>query len=86
MNLRAILEQRITAAMRAVGACESPGMVASAAKPQFGDYQANGCMAAAKKLKTNPRAFAEKVVEKLDLSDLAEKVEVAGANFAHDGI
>ena len=81
MNLRATLEQRITAAMIAAGAPDAPGLVAPAARPQFGDYQANGCMAAAKKLKINPRQFAEKVIEKLDLSDLTEKVEVAGAGF-----
>jgi len=59
----------------------APGLVAPSTKPQFGDYQANGCMAAAKKMKTNPRAFAEKVLETLDLSDVAEKVELAGPGF-----
>ena len=38
-------------------------------------------MAAAKKMKTNPRTFAEKVLETLDLSDVAEKVELAGPGF-----
>ncbi|TBR36016.1 arginine--tRNA ligase, partial [Marinomonas agarivorans] len=34
-----------------------------------------------KKLKTNPREFAEKVLDKLDISDVAEKVEIAGPGF-----
>ena len=57
------------------------GMIRPAGDPKFGDYQANGCMAAAKKLKTNPRQLAEVVLEKLDLSDIAEKLEIAGPGF-----
>ena len=50
-------------------------------RANFGDYQANGVMGAAKKLKTNPRELATKVVEALDLSGIAEKVELAGPGF-----
>ena len=50
-------------------------------KPQFGDYQANGIMAAAKKLGLNPREFAQKVLDNADLSDVAEKTEIAGPGF-----
>lgn len=50
-------------------------------RPQFGDYQANGVMGAAKKLKTNPRELATKVVEHLDLGGIAEKIELAGPGF-----
>jgi len=82
MNLRKELELRIEKALQAAGApTDAPALVALAGKPQFGDYQANGCMAAAKKMKTNPRQFAEKVLENLDLSDLTEKVELAGPGF-----
>ncbi len=49
--------------------------------PKFGDYQANGVMALAKKLKTNPRKLAEDVVENLDLSDICRPPEVAGPGF-----
>ena len=58
-----------------------PAIVAPSAKPQFGDYQANGVMAAAKRLKTNPRKLAEKVAAVVDISDIADKVEVAGPGF-----
>jgi len=50
-------------------------------RPQFGDYQANGVMGAAKKLKTNPRELAAKVVENLDLDGIANKIELAGPGF-----
>ena len=82
MNLRKLLSDRISRSMITAGApTDAPGLVAPSTKPQFGDYQANGCMAAAKKMKTNPRTFAEKVLETLDLSDVAEKVELAGPGF-----
>ena len=82
MNIRRELDVRISKALAAAGAPESaPALVAQAAKPQFGDYQANGVMPAAKELKTNPRDLAEKVLAAADLSDIAEKAEVAGAGF-----
>ena len=82
MNLKHELESRISAALTAAGApAGSPALVAPAAKVEFGDYQANGVMAAAKKLKTKPRDLAEKVIANLDLSDLAETVEIAGPGF-----
>ncbi|MFP4054337.1 MAG: arginine--tRNA ligase [Phycisphaerae bacterium] len=83
MNLRVELERRLSAAMQAVGAAQdAPALVKPSARPQFGDYQANGCMAAAKEMGGgNPRELASKVVEQADLSDLAEKVEIAGPGF-----
>ncbi|MEF1185599.1 arginine--tRNA ligase, partial [Vibrio sinaloensis] len=51
------------------------------AKPQFGDYQANGVMGVAKKLGTNPREFAQKVLDVLDLDGIASKTEIAGPGF-----
>src|SRR4030042_1644830 len=56
-------------------------IVKPASDPRFGDYQANGVMALAKQIKTNPRKLAESVVEQLDLSDLCEPPEVAGPGF-----
>ncbi|SBT16911.1 Arginine--tRNA ligase [Marinomonas gallaica] len=82
MNIQTLLNQRIQAAMVAAGAAEdAPALVRQSAKVQFGDYQANGIMGAAKKIGTNPREFAAKVLEQLDLSDVAEKVEIAGPGF-----
>jgi arginyl-tRNA synthetase len=51
------------------------------ARPEFGDYQVNGIMAAAKMVGTRPRDMAAKVVSAADVSDLAEKVEIAGPGF-----
>ncbi|RUL85731.1 arginine--tRNA ligase [Tautonia sociabilis] len=49
--------------------------------PRFGDYQANGCMAAAKALGRNPRELAAEVASRVDLSPMAGPPEVAGPGF-----
>ncbi len=82
MNIQTLLNNRIQQAMVAAGAGEdAPALVRQSAKVQFGDYQANGMMGVAKKLKTSPRDFAQKVLALLELSDVAEKVEIAGPGF-----
>ena len=55
--------------------------VRQSARVQFGDYQANGIMAVAKKLGQAPRQLAESVITHLDLKGIASKVEIAGPGF-----
>ena len=82
MNIQSILSDKIKQAMIAAGADEQcDALIRQSGKPQFGDYQANGIMAAAKKLGLNPREFAQKVLDHADLSDVAEKTEIAGPGF-----
>jgi len=82
MTLRRILDQRFSEALAAAGAPQgSPSIVLPATKPEFGDYQVNGVMPAAKKLKMNPRQLAEKVLAEADLEGIAESAEVAGPGF-----
>jgi arginyl-tRNA synthetase len=82
MNIQHYLNDTITSTMRLVGAPEgSHAAVKLSSKPQFGDYQANGIMGAAKKMGTNPRALAEQVVNQLNLGDRVEKLEIAGPGF-----
>ncbi len=77
-----ILEERIGVVMSEVAGQEDcPAIVRPTADARFGDYQANGVMGLAKKLKTNPRKLAEEVVAKLDLSDVCEPPEIAGPGF-----
>jgi arginyl-tRNA synthetase len=77
-----ILEDRISAAMTAVtGRSDCAAIVRLSTDPKFGDYQANGVMALAKKIRTNPRKLAEDVVKSLDVSDICEEPEVAGPGF-----
>ncbi|MBN6063514.1 arginine--tRNA ligase [Aggregatibacter actinomycetemcomitans] len=82
MNIQSILSEKIKQAMLAAGAdaqCEA--LVRQSGKVQFGDYQANGIMPAAKKLGVNPREFAQQVLAKAELQDIAEKTEIAGPGF-----
>ena len=82
MNIQYILSEKIKQAMIAAGAdaqCEA--LVRQSGKVQFGDYQANGVMPAAKKLGLNPREFAQSVLDKAELQDIAEKTEIAGPGF-----
>lgn len=82
MNIQSLLNEKVSAAMVAAGAPEgTPAAVRQSAKPQFGDYQANGVMGAAKKLGCNPREFAQKVLDALDLGDMVSKTEIAGPGF-----
>ncbi|EHJ82944.1 Arginyl-tRNA synthetase, partial [Salmonella enterica subsp. enterica serovar Baildon str. R6-199] len=66
---------------RAGAPADCEPQVRQSAKVQFGDYQANGMMAVAKKLGMAPRQLAEQVLTHLDLSGIASKVEIAGPGF-----
>ena len=82
MNIQALLSDKVSQALIAAGApadCEP--QVRQSAKAQFGDYQANGVMAVAKKLGMPPRQLAEQVIASLDLTGIAAKVEIAGPGF-----
>ncbi|EGT0636698.1 arginine--tRNA ligase [Citrobacter freundii] len=82
MNIQALLSEKVRQAMIAAGApadCEP--QVRQSVKVQFGDYQANGMMAVAKKLGMAPRQLAEQVLTHLDLNGIASKVEIAGPGF-----
>ncbi|KIS44948.1 arginine--tRNA ligase [Kosakonia radicincitans] len=82
MNIQALLSEKVSQAMIAAGApadCEP--QVRQSAKVQFGDYQANGVMAVAKKLGMAPRQLAEQVLSHLSLDGIANKVEIAGPGF-----
>jgi len=82
VNIQALLSEKVSQAMILAGApadCEP--QVRQSAKVQFGDYQANGIMAVAKKLGQAPRQLAESVITHLDLKGIASKVEIAGPGF-----
>ena len=55
--------------------------VVLAADTRYGDYQSNAAMTLAKQLKTNPRALAQQVADKLEVADVCEKVSIDGPGF-----
>ena len=74
MNIKQLLSDKTQAAMIAVGLpADTNTAVTQSTKIEFGDYQINGAMAAAKLLKANPRALGQQLVEQLDLAEIAEK-------------
>ena len=81
MNLRALLTRRLESALAAVLGESAAAVIQPAGRPEFGDYQANGVMAAAKRSRQNPRALAEAVVAAADLDDIAEPLTIAGPGF-----
>ena len=81
MNLKTLLGERLQAALRDAGAADAPPIVGPATRPEFGDYQANGAMAAAKRLRMQPRDLAAQVVEVADLAGIASRCEVTGPGF-----
>lgn len=82
MNIQALLSEKVSQALIAAGApADYEPQVRQSAKVQFGDYQANGVMAVAKKLGMAPRQLAEQVLTHLDLQGIASKTEIAGPGF-----
>ncbi len=80
MDIKSVLGSKIDAAFTQLG-LQGQAAVQASARAEFGDYQANGVMAAAKRAKKNPREVASQVVDILDLAGIASKVEVAGPGF-----
>lgn len=84
MNIRQHLDALISQALSATtGETGCQALVAPAKSPQFGDYQANGVMGLAKRLGRNPRELGTELLGKLDLSGIADKVELAGPGFVN---
>jgi len=81
--LHKILEERLQKAASLVlnSADVRSVLVRPCPDPKFGDYQTNALMGLAKERKMNPRQLATDVLAKLDVADICDKVEIAGAGF-----
>ena len=77
------IELKLQAAVRAVlpDMDVSSVLVRPCPDPKFGDWQANALMAPARARKMNPRRLATDVLARLEVADLCEQVEIAGAGF-----
>ena len=82
MNVRDLLNGAVEKAMVAAGVpADCRAQVVPGSRPELGDYQANGAMAAAKQMGRKPRELAADIVAALDLSNVAERIEIAGPGF-----
>ena len=83
MNPRGLLSALIERALRNHGT-PAPALVRTATKPEFGDYQADGIMAAAKRNGRNSRELANEVWLRLRLLEqdgVIESIDIAGPGF-----
>ena len=81
MNLKRLLTERLEAALASAGADGAQAIIGPATRPEFGDYQANGAMAAAKRLKRRPQDLAGASIEAADLDGVASRAAVTGPGF-----
>jgi arginyl-tRNA synthetase len=80
-GLAAELSAIAKAAFAAEGLPENLGEVQLSDRPDLAQFQCNGALAAAKLVKTNPRALAQKIADRLKADPIFAKVEVAGPGF-----
>ena len=81
MNILNKLTQSVENAFATADLAGEAIILKPSSNPDFGDYQINGVMGAAKKLKKNPRELAALVANALRDCSLLSKAEVAGPGF-----
>lgn len=69
------------AAFAAEGFSAEFGTVKPSDRPDLAQFQCNGAMIAAKQARTNPRAVAQKIVDRLKANPIFAKLEIAGPGF-----
>ena len=78
-TIQSILASRLAAAAGDTGGIAVT--VQSAQDTRFGDYQSNVAMQLAKPRRANPRQLATEIIARLQVDDLCETPEIAGAGF-----
>lgn len=81
MKLHQLVAAEVEQAFSANGLTDQPIILQPAKNRDFGDYQINGVMGAAKKNRQNPRELAQKVADALQQNPLIATAEVAGPGF-----
>lgn len=81
MKLHQLVAAEVEQAFSANGLTGQPIILQPAKNRDFGDYQINGVMGAAKKTKQNPRELAQKVADALQQNPLIATAGVAGPGF-----
>jgi len=80
MTLLQNLESRLATALESVLGEPIEANLKPAADLRFGDYQSNSAMVLAKRLKTNPRELAQKIIDAIDIEGLAS-AKIDGPGF-----
>ena len=79
-TFQTLLAKKLSNALAKAG-LPNAGELSQATDPRFGDYQTNAALVLGKQGGENPRSVAEKILQHLDIADLAESPTVAGAGF-----
>ena len=79
-TFQSLLAKELSNALNAADLPEA-GELTQATDPRFGDYQTNVALVLGKQRGESPRVVAEKIVEHLDIDDVCERPDVAGAGF-----
>ena len=79
-TFQSLLTKKLSEALGKAGLPEA-GELTQATDRRFGDYQTNVALVLGKQRGENPRVLAEKIVEHLDVDDVCEPPDVAGAGF-----
>ncbi|MGH4015377.1 MAG: arginine--tRNA ligase [Pseudonocardiaceae bacterium] len=77
-DVEAVLRDRLVQAFDAVLGTQADPMVR---RSQHADYQADGALAAARRVKSDPREVAARIVAHATLDDLCSSVEISGPGF-----
>ncbi len=79
-TFQSLLTKKLASAL-AAASFDNVGELTQATDPRFGDYQTNAALMLGKQRSENPRAVAEKILQRLNAADLCESPTVAGAGF-----
>ena len=79
-TFQTLLARKLSAALAAAD-LPNAGELTPATDPRFGDYQTNAALVLAKQRGEKPRAIAEKIIAHLDVAEISEPPQIAGAGF-----
>ncbi|CRK85665.1 Arginine--tRNA ligase [Candidatus Providencia siddallii] len=81
MNIYSFISNEITSALISIGAPKDCDAALIRLTKKKYDYQANGIMNAAKKMKITPQVLAKKIANKLDFKNITSKIEITDPGF-----
>ncbi|MEM9695467.1 MAG: arginine--tRNA ligase, partial [Myxococcota bacterium] len=83
MRIERWLDAEASQAMMAALATEAPPVVRPTQDPKTGDYQLNGALPLAKRLKQNPRDLAQKLADAMAAHEAVADASVGGPGFVN---
>jgi len=79
-TFQSLLGRKLSAALAAAG-LPNAGELTQASDARFGDYQTNAALILAKQRGENPCDLAQRILTHLEVSDLCDQPQIAGAGF-----